>query len=451
LGFIPVGADRGTAVEVLATPGSGNPYLTLSIERCHFGAINSTDSDTNHFTTGIDYGGTAIGQSWGTGIIRDCFFQGRADVDPNKMTAINLRHANDLNITGCFAYNCLYAVYSDSFTPEGIQVRDNFFIRCNTGVRLHSADPAVPYIRISNNHISYSYRAIDLKNHTQNYIQSNLILCRSDSTQTTTNDTQNYIQSNLMLCRSDSTQTTTNDILMENCNNSIITDNFSTLTAAGVTTQKGYEFIGGTLLKVKNNSFKARDSGVSLTDSGGSFTTNSVFESNTFDSMLTADQEYVVSSASHTGNEFKGRELDFRTRGTIASSQTLTTAVAATVEFGSLLCNVASLQLTTTATPGELQVPNGIESLRLEASLRVASIPSTSELLIVVEVDSGGGFTEVASRSYAGTSTGQYHIDTRPVGVSGGDLLRVRVTQDSGSNKTLSNNTARTTLNTYIL
>jgi hypothetical protein len=427
--FVPVGVDRGTALEILAANVSTNPYPKLRIENCFFGANTNAGSLTNYFTKGIDFGSTTA-FAYGSGIIENCFFQGFSDVDPTKMTAIEVRHANDVHINKCYVYNCLYGLYVDGYPPEGIQIQNCFLINVKSGVRAHSSQVSTPYVRVDNTHINYTLIGIDLKNYVQSFIESNLIYTREDST-----------------------EATTTDVYLDDCSTFQINKNHFTNTSTLTTDQRGIEFFGGcTLHKVEGNIIRNRDKGIILTEDGATKTDNSEFLYNEFSAMLTADAEYVLSSNIHNANHFKARDIDYRTSATMSGSgtQTLTTGVAATAEFDTLSSNFAPFELTTTATVGELQVADGVESIGLEVGLRIPSVPSTSEVLIVIERDSGGGFSEVASRSYAGNSTGQYHIDTRPLVVAGGDKIRIRVTQDSGSNKTLQNNTARTILNSYV-
>ncbi len=424
--FEPVGVARGTALSVTSAAGGTNNYMSGRFIDCSFGAENNTGAQSNYFTTGLEYGGATA--SHGTGIIRGCFFNGFGNADPTASIAINLKYANDMTIESTVIYSSLVGVNCDQFTCEGLMIRGCFMIRVGKGVYAHSPSSNLPYIRIEGSHINYTVIGIDIENYSQSWITNNLIYIRSDAT-----------------------TATTTDIHLNKCATFTISGNLFTVDAAGVATKRGIVLFGANSIHdVSNNKIERRDQSIVLIHDGAAVTTDSNFKDNKFYLNTTANQEYVISSPLHIDNEFAGRRTEYRTESTITSNQTITTGSDQTIEFANLTSSIGSLILVATATAGELDIPDGVERISLKIAIAMPLVASTAEVRFTVERDSGSGFDEVASHTFAGTATGRYSFLTRILAVAGGNTIRVQLYQDSGSDKTLSNNISRTTLSAII-
>jgi hypothetical protein len=425
IGFEPSGVDKGTAFDITYT-GTAQNFKSIEIENSYFGAQSKTDAQTNYFTKGISTGHTT--SPVGSGSIKGCYFQGRNETVPSKMTAIELKYANDIVIDDCKIYNCLYGVFTDTYETEGLSINQTYMVRVKTGVYYHIGVTG-PYFTLANSHIAYSLTGIDTKNVNQGFIHDALLYTRDDTT-----------------------EATTTDILIDTGNLWHIYHNTTGFENATVTTQRGIVFNGAcTGSLVEHNTIGERKAGITLQHATTNYTTNSNFTHNKFINVITGGQEFVVSDPSHSDNYFGGTPDEYITTCTVASNQTITTATWTTVNYASPAGNYDALLLDTTATPGEFAVPNGIRRLKFKVSGKLDGASAAAFIGVRVMKDTGGGFAEVAQESLVIANPCIFSAETKELNFDGGDLVRIELYQNSGASGTLQSSSVYTSLITYIV
>lgn len=170
LSFVPQRPDGGTALSISwteATTGKG-----FALEDVGFGA--SQEDRRNYFTRCLEV------RNKGNGQIIGCWFNGKADEDPQG-DGVVLAAANDVLMTATYMYNLGVGCSSDGPTSlEGFRMHGCFLVRVGRGLHFVAKPKGIPQIEVALSHINASYEAINIEGYSQVNLVDNLIYARND-------------------------------------------------------------------------------------------------------------------------------------------------------------------------------------------------------------------------------------------------------------------------------